>query len=106
MSFRKSIIYFFFGGFLSSTEHIFVHVLGICFEGVRDYLLLLNCCCCVLCLEQNLLSVQLVSCACIDWIRCLLLLEFFFFLVFLLVWVFFMGSGLFLFNSRHLGVFP
>ena len=48
------------------------HVLGLSFEGVRDSLLLHICFCFVWCLAHNLLSVQLVSCSCILWIRCLL----------------------------------
>ena len=84
------------------------HVLGLSFEGVRDSLLLHICFCCVWCLAHNLLSVQLVSCACILWIRCLLCSSSSFILCFCSCGVFVMGSGLFLVNScRHLGiVFP
>ena len=107
---QNHCFFFFCGGSLSSTEHVFCfHVLELSFEGVRDSLLLHICFCCVWCLAHNLLSVQLVSCACILWIRCLLCFELFlFFLCFCLCGVFVMGSGLFLVNScRHLGiVFP
>ena len=57
--------------FIHRTCFLF-HVLGLSFEGVRDSLLLHICFFCVWCLAHNLLSVQLVSCACILWIRCLL----------------------------------
>ena len=67
------------------------HVLGLSFEGVRDSLLLHICFCCVWCLAHNRLSVQLVSCACILWIRCLLCSSSSSFFVSLLVWCFCYG---------------
>ena len=108
MSFHRIIVSFFFGGFLHPQNMFLFHVLGLSFEGVRDSLLLHICFFCVWCLAHNLLSVQLVSCACILWIRCLLCSSSSFFLCFCLCGVFVMGSGLFLVNScRHLGiVFP
>ena len=71
------------------------HLLGLCFDGVTDSLLLLSSCCFAFgCLEHNLLSVQLVSCACMVWICCLLSSSFSFFwcvssvcVVFFLSWV-------------------
>ena len=66
------------------------HVLGLCFDGVTDSsLFLISRCFAFGCLEHNLLSVQLVSCACIVWMSCLLSWSFFFF------WCFFCLSGVF-----------
>ena len=89
-------------------------VVGICFEGARNSLLLLICLVVLLfwCLETNLLSVCLLSLVpsffgfVVFSVRALFV---FFVFVFLLVWCFFnVGSALFLFNSlRRLGiVFP
>ena len=72
MSFHGIIVSFFVGGFFHPQNMFLFHVLGLSFEGVRDSLLLHICFFCVWCLAHNLLSVQLVSCACILWIRCLL----------------------------------
>ena len=44
---------------------------GMCFEGVRHYLLLIICYLLSWCLEKFVLSVQLFSCAWILWIGCL-----------------------------------
>ena len=106
--FTESLFLFSVVDFFHPQNMFLFHVLGLSFEGVRDSLLLHICFCCVWCLAHNLLSVQLVSCACILWIRCLLCSSSSFFLCFCLCGVFVMGSGLFLVNScRHLGiVFP
>ena len=60
------------------------------------------------CLGKSLLSVQLVSCACIPWICCVLCSCSSYFVSFCLFGVFLMGSALCLWNAlRHLGiVFP
>ena len=72
MSFHRIIVSFFFGGFLSSTEHVFVSCSWTIFWGSKGFFVASFCLCLCLCLAHNLLSVQLVSCACILWIRCLL----------------------------------
>ena len=73
MSFHRIIVFFLSVVDFFHPQNMFLfHVLGLSFEGVRDSLLLHICFCCVWCLAHNLLSVQLVSCACILWIRCLL----------------------------------
>ena len=103
--FTESLFLFSVVDFFHPQKMFLFHVLGLSFEGVRDSLLLHICFCCVWCLAHNLLSVQLVSCACILWIRCLLCSSSSFFLCFCLCGVFVMGSGLFLVNScRHLGI--
>ena len=92
MSFHRIIVSFFsLGDFFHPQNMCLFHVLGLCFDGVTDSsLLLISRCFAFGCLEHNLLSVQLVSCACIVWICCLLSWRFSFF------WCFFCLSGVFL----------
>ena len=88
--FTESLFLFSVVDFFHPQNMFLFHVLGISFEGVRDSLLLHICFFCVWCLAHNLLSVQLVSCACILWIRCLLCSSSSFFLCFCL-WCFCYG---------------
>ena len=80
--------FFSFGDFFHPQNMCLFHVLGLCFDGVTDSSLFLISRCFVFgCLEHNLLSVQLVTCACIVWMSCLLSWSFSFF------WCFFCFSG-------------
>ena len=88
--FTESLFLFSVVDFFHPQNMFLFHVLGLSFEGVRDSLLLHICFCFVWYLAHNLLSVQLVSCSCILWIRCLLCSSSSFF-VFLLVWCFCYG---------------
>ena len=88
--FTESLFLFSLVDFFHPQNMFLFHVLGLSFEVVRDSLLFHICFFCVWCLAHNLLSVQLVSCACILWIRCLLCSSSSFF-VFLLVWCFCYG---------------
>ena len=80
----KSLFILFFGGFLLSTAHVLFDILGICFERVRDSLLLLICCYIVLlvfgeepsfgptCLFSYLDSFCFVFVFCLFWVLLLL----------------------------------
>ena len=96
--FTESLFLFSLVTFFHAQNMFLFHVLRLrlSFEGVRDYLLLLLFCFFLFwCLEQSLLSVKLVSCACMLWI-CLLCLRSSSFWCFCLCGVSFLGSGLFL----------
>ena len=73
MSFRRIIFYFSLVDLFHPQNMFLFHVLGLCFEGVRDSLLLLILFFfCVLVFGTQPSFGPLVSCACILWIRCLL----------------------------------
>ena len=101
---RKIIVFFLW--WISFVHNMFLlDILGICFEGTKDSLLLFICCDIVLLVfGEELFSVQLVSCASIFWIRSVLCLCFFSFGCFCF-FRFLLGSVFCFAHLPHLGLF-